>query len=303
MTNRLSGGGFARLIGGLLLSLATTLAWADVLYVHTDHLNTPRLATNEQGTTVWRNLPTNEPFGNSPVEEDPDGDSTTTTLNPRFPGQYADKETNTHYNYFRDYDPSTGRYVQSDPIGLMGGVNTYSYVGNSPLHHTDELGLFVDETGAYTRQVVTTGSRVVPALGAFLGGVAVGTAIYNQWGTEIQDALEKMCPSEGKQRRDHRGRIQAQGVSGGAAVNVSSAWAQDNPLTKAEGFAHLHRVVIQIPSNALPRFTNAIGKAATFISNTSTIGPSVHNFYQNGELRRLRGADRIDIEVWSGLAF
>ena len=107
---------------GVLLFLATGLAWADVLYVHTDHLGTPRLMTNEQGTTVWRNLPTTEPFGNAPVEEDPDGDSTLTTFNQRFPGQYYDKETNTHYNYFRDYDPTIGRYVQSDPIGLRGAL-------------------------------------------------------------------------------------------------------------------------------------------------------------------------------------
>ena len=130
---------------GVLLFLATGLAWADVLYVHTDHLGTPRLATNEQGVTVWRNLPTTEPFGNAPVEEDPDGDSTLNTLNLRFPGQYADKETNLNYNYFRDYDPSTGRYVQSDPIGLRGGINTYGYVGGNPLTFIDPLGLSTDD--------------------------------------------------------------------------------------------------------------------------------------------------------------
>ena len=63
------------------------------------------------------------------------------TTDLRFPGQLADAESGLSYNYFRDYDPSLGRYVESDPIGLSGGLNTYGYVGGNPLGYSDPLGL------------------------------------------------------------------------------------------------------------------------------------------------------------------
>jgi len=61
----------------------------------------------------------------------------------RFPGQYYDPETNTHYNYFRDYEPGTGRYGQRDPIGLAGGVNVYSYALGNALNYKDPTGEIV----------------------------------------------------------------------------------------------------------------------------------------------------------------
>lgn len=62
----------------------------------------------------------------------------------RLPGQFFDKETSLHYNYFRDYDPTLGRYVQSDPLGLQGGVNTYAYAYDNPLALIDPKGLEVE---------------------------------------------------------------------------------------------------------------------------------------------------------------
>ncbi len=109
-------------------------------YVHPDHLGTPRLVYNSAGKIIWRW--NSDPFGATAANEDPDGDKVKFTFNLRFPGQVFDKESGLHYNYFRDYDPSIGRYVQADPIGLNGGWNVYGYVGGNPLSRIDPDGKF-----------------------------------------------------------------------------------------------------------------------------------------------------------------
>jgi RHS repeat-associated protein len=63
------------------------------------------------------------------------------TLNTRLPGQYWDGESGFHYNYFRDYDPQLGRYVQADPIGQNGDFNVYVYAALNPVNYIDPLGL------------------------------------------------------------------------------------------------------------------------------------------------------------------
>lgn len=82
-----------------------------------------------------------DPFGTDAANEDPDGDGIAFAYNLRMPGQYADGESGLNYNYFRDYDPGTGRYVESDPIGLNGGINSYRYAYNDPLEYFDDFGL------------------------------------------------------------------------------------------------------------------------------------------------------------------
>jgi RHS repeat-associated protein len=103
---------------------ANQAAGTEVYHVFADHILTPRVITRaSDNRMVWRwdNV---DPFGLQQPDESPGG-LPKFTYNPRFPGQVYDKEMNTHYNYFRDYDPQTGRYIQSDPVGLAGGINTY----------------------------------------------------------------------------------------------------------------------------------------------------------------------------------
>jgi RHS repeat-associated protein len=78
-----------------------------LLYLETDHLDTPRLARNAQKKIVWRWE--SDAFGSSPANEDPDNDGNKTTINLRFPGQYYDQESGMHYNWHRVYDPAVGR--------------------------------------------------------------------------------------------------------------------------------------------------------------------------------------------------
>ena len=132
----------ASVIGGFLASIEYHDRFLPkTYYIHVDHLKTPREITrpvDNQAVWRWNNT---EPFGSSAPNESPVG-LPQFTYNFRFPGQYFDQETGLHYNYFRDYDPKIGRYIQSDPIGLDGGVNTYAYADGSPTNRTDYFGLF-----------------------------------------------------------------------------------------------------------------------------------------------------------------
>jgi RHS repeat-associated protein len=120
--------------------------------IHTDHLGTPRRLTQADGQAAWQwaysaygdEAPT---LGAKRFTNETTNPTTGSTnippvrFNLRYPGQYFDEESGLHYNYFRSYDPRTGRYTQTDPIGLDGGFNRFAYVGGNPLGFTDPMGL------------------------------------------------------------------------------------------------------------------------------------------------------------------
>ncbi len=114
-----------------------------IIYLFSDHLNTPRIGMDQASQIIWRNDSVG--FGEQAANDDPDGDSNATVVNLRFPGQYFDQESKLHYNWNRYYDPETGRYITSDPIGLDEGGNTYLYANANPIIYIDLFGLYGSE--------------------------------------------------------------------------------------------------------------------------------------------------------------
>lgn len=128
----------------------TSGAASTISYVHTDGLNTPRTVTDGSGAMQWQWPYQSNPFG----EKQPTATGSF-TYNFRFPGQYYDAESRLANNVNRDYESATGRYIQSDPIGLQGGVNLYLYAYASPLKVVDPLGL-----SGICRVVLTTAGSI-----------------------------------------------------------------------------------------------------------------------------------------------
>jgi len=130
--------------------------------------------------------------------DDVDGDGVGYTFNLRFAGQYFDQETGLHYNYFRTYDPSTGRYITTDPIGLVGGLNTYSYAENNPLYWADPLGL--------CPMCIPFIPPAIEAIGYAAGSLAIGLGLatgieaginaYNENVSDDDSAEGANCPTD-----------------------------------------------------------------------------------------------------------
>jgi RHS repeat-associated protein len=166
-----------------IANVDTTGTTSTIAYVTADELGTPRAIANSSGTTEWQNPYQSNTWSEAALT------STGYTYNLRFPGQYFDAETGFVHNIRRDYDPTTGRYLESDPIGLGGGVSTYAYVESNPMAYFDPLGLAPPPFSS----VIPKENGVFTITGNALAGdiaYAVGTATGDQY--LQQSALQGM---------------------------------------------------------------------------------------------------------------
>ena len=168
-------------------------------FVRADHIGRPAFATDGTGAVVWD--ATYKPFG----EVD---SSTGAPINLRFPGQWFSAESDLNQNWMRDYDPTTGRYIQTDPLGLVDGASVYGYALQSPNRYSDFRGECAGVcVGAGALAVWGYRAyrvyKAVQTLGSIGGqaGAGAGTATANSAdnaGEEGKEAAEEAAAENGQ---------------------------------------------------------------------------------------------------------
>ncbi|EGU32423.1 RHS repeat-associated core domain-containing protein [Vibrio scophthalmi] len=185
-----------------------------------DHLSAPVALLNGQAES-WTQART--PFGVDTLSNDH-------SYNIGFPGQYYDTESGVKQNYFRENDPRTGRYIQRDPIGLEGGVNTHAYALNNPL-------LLIDPTGeiAIIIPIVLTGTDIALWAGVICilsdCGSAAGEALGDYWYNNENadnDSDPESCPFPENPDSSPTDYSPIKGSKGKLNQNDGSVWERDH---------------------------------------------------------------------------
>lgn len=233
-------------------------------YIEADALGSPRVVIDPvRNVAVWRWNLDGEAFGDNAPVQDADGDGVAFVFDMRFPGQRYDAATGFNYNYFRDYDAASGRYAQSDPIGLDGGISTYGYVGANSLVRSDSKGLYLT---LLLREVLRFGARrwllvgvggaaaysLTPAghKNAMDAGKALDAWAFNE-SAQAEEDEEELCPDEDEVEREGkklpRDRLVAPpGKRGNAPIGDDGhpvelhhdGQAQDSPLDEMTRTEH-----------------------------------------------------------------
>ncbi|WP_249255885.1 RHS repeat-associated core domain-containing protein, partial [Xanthomonas graminis] len=212
------------------------LAGTALNYVQPDHLGTPRTVIDPvRDVAIWKWDIKGEAFGNTPPDQDADRDGTAFVFGTRFPGQRYDSATGLNQNYFRDYDTSTGRYGQSDPIGMAAGNSTFAYVEARPLVARDVYGL---------QSSAMLGSEAARAIGPYAARNADG-AIENDipvsrlfdWGRNeprptIEVPLDEKILNTLYDASPFGMMSRVEGFVGAKLNNVNNQCAEDDELRK-----------------------------------------------------------------------
>ncbi len=227
-------------------------------YVHNDHLGRPEHVTDQSRTQVWR--ASNFAFDSWVAHSTLGGVG---SLNVRYPGQYFDAESGLYHNGFRDYDPYTGRYIQSDPIGLAGGVNTYAYVGGNPVNSVDPLGLCEDPC-----------PNVSPGN---IGTMTEGMAAFTQPGWRTISAFSSAKTSLAEARQNFpRSELWNGGGDAWRHFRWSFEMTHSIGVGSATVFANAHEV--SNPNSggeqAMDLYNNAMGRAFASDPRYANLSPS-----------------------------
>ncbi|MBB4129826.1 RHS repeat-associated protein [Xanthomonas campestris] len=184
---------------------------AQLHYIEPDHLGSPRVVVDAaRDVAVWNWSLKGEAFGNTAPNQDPDGDGTAMIFDMRFPGQRFDVASGFNQNYFRDYDAATGRYGQSDLIGLVGGISTYAYVEGNPVGYVDPYGL--------EKLVLFT-----PGANVFYQGASVDTETPGVWSVYGHMGPDRILDQSS-------GQTNKLDVDGIAQVLRGAGWTQGEPV-------------------------------------------------------------------------